>query len=312
MISVIVTNYNYGVFVQDAVRSVLRQDFTDFELIFADDGSTDDSLRIIRQIQDPRLKILELEHKGQLAAFSAGMRRASGEIIAFLDADDMYPPGYLRAVDEFYSTVGDCGFLFVGKRYFGAREGDDGRYEKVEKFGAHPFSAAMIHLWIGASTSACSIRRAHLEKILPLPDCEDAWKIRADDVILWGADIIGCVKYYSPLTYVLYRVHGSNNFFSVPKSDPEAEGKRREAAQKACLEIRERNGLTISDLLRKELLLGRYPAGFTLRAFIKFMRQWRAEKNFFRELFRCAIILPLGLCRKNPVEKHVRTALHLR
>src|SRR5687767_11003972 len=88
--SVVVPLYNKRSFIRRAVVSVLSQSFTDFELIVVDDGSTDGSFEEIRDIADPRLRLIHQRNQGEGLARNTGMAAARGVWIAFLDADDMW------------------------------------------------------------------------------------------------------------------------------------------------------------------------------------------------------------------------------
>lgn len=88
--SVIINNYNYARFVGDAIKSVLDQTSKDTECIVVDDGSTDGSLAVIRSFSG--IQLVVKENGGQTSAIRAGLARASGDIVLFLDADDkLYP-----------------------------------------------------------------------------------------------------------------------------------------------------------------------------------------------------------------------------
>jgi len=90
-VSVIVSSYNYGRYVGAALESVRRQTFADFETIVIDDGSTDDSLRVIRRfLRDPRFRLVEQDHGGQARAKNRGLAEARAPYVAFLDADDLW------------------------------------------------------------------------------------------------------------------------------------------------------------------------------------------------------------------------------
>lgn len=100
MISVIIPLYNKSAAVERSVQSVLTQSFSDFELIIVDDGSTDDSLDIVKRIQDDRIVIIEQENGGPSKARNTGVHHAKGEWIVFLDADDELLPDALRHLYE--------------------------------------------------------------------------------------------------------------------------------------------------------------------------------------------------------------------
>ncbi|MCD8491788.1 MAG: glycosyltransferase family 2 protein [Geovibrio sp.] len=97
-ISVILNNYNYGRYLEDAVRSVLGQKFRDFELVIVDDGSEDDSRVISERLaaEDSRISLVFKENGGQASAFNAGVNASRGEVLCFLDSDDMYTPDKLE------------------------------------------------------------------------------------------------------------------------------------------------------------------------------------------------------------------------
>ena len=102
MISVIIPLYNKESAVERSVKSVLSQTYQNLELIVVDDGSTDNSLDVVKRIQDDRIIIIEQENGGPSKARNTGVRHAKGEWIVFLDADDELLP---RALDYFSKLV---------------------------------------------------------------------------------------------------------------------------------------------------------------------------------------------------------------
>jgi len=92
-VSVIMPTYNAGRFIEKAVHSVLAQTYTNFELIIVDDASSDNTEAIVRQFNDPRILYYKAERIGHPAGVrNTGLRLSSGELIAFLDSDDLYYP----------------------------------------------------------------------------------------------------------------------------------------------------------------------------------------------------------------------------
>jgi glycosyltransferase involved in cell wall biosynthesis len=96
LISIILPCYNSEKFVSEAVESILTQTFTDFELIVINDGSTDDSLKAIRQFKDERIKLISHENKGLVASLNEGIAMANATLIARQDADDISEPTRLE------------------------------------------------------------------------------------------------------------------------------------------------------------------------------------------------------------------------
>jgi glycosyltransferase involved in cell wall biosynthesis len=95
-VSVIITTYNYGRFVQEAIESVLSQTVADLQILVVDDGSTDDTPDVLARIRDARLEIVRTPNQGMSAARNEGLSRVKGEFIAFLDADDRWTPKKLE------------------------------------------------------------------------------------------------------------------------------------------------------------------------------------------------------------------------
>jgi glycosyltransferase involved in cell wall biosynthesis len=111
-LSIIIPLYNKEKHIKKTIDSVLNQDFSCFELIVVDDGSQDDSLKAVRSYKKRRaiknLHILTQKNQGPSAARNAGIRRATGEWVAFLDADDSWAPDKIasqaRAVNHHPET----------------------------------------------------------------------------------------------------------------------------------------------------------------------------------------------------------------
>ena len=106
--SVVIPLYNKRRTIGRAIRSVLSQSFADFELIVVDDGSTDDSLSVVRAIEDPRLKVVEQVNQGPGAARNGGAARARGELLAFLDGDDEWRADFLAAAKAALDRCPPC------------------------------------------------------------------------------------------------------------------------------------------------------------------------------------------------------------
>lgn len=97
-VSVIMPVWNRADVVGDAIASVVRQEFADWELIVVDDGSEDDTPNVLRTIaaDDPRIRVVTVPHGGVAAARNRGLKEAGGELVAFLDADNRWRPDFLR------------------------------------------------------------------------------------------------------------------------------------------------------------------------------------------------------------------------
>ncbi|MFH7027664.1 MAG: glycosyltransferase family 2 protein [Heteroscytonema crispum UTEX LB 1556] len=95
-VSVIIPAYNAMTYLPETLQSVLRQNFTDFEVLIIDDGSSDNIQEWGASQTDPRMKLISQTNQGQSAARNLGIALAKGEYIAFLDADDLWEPTMLE------------------------------------------------------------------------------------------------------------------------------------------------------------------------------------------------------------------------
>jgi glycosyltransferase involved in cell wall biosynthesis len=106
-VSAIIPTYNRAGIIEEAVDSVLAQDYTDFELIVVDDGSTDNTSEVLARYGD-NVRVLFQENKGVSAARNRGIAEASGKLIAFLDSDDLWLPQKLSTQVEFFHQRPDA------------------------------------------------------------------------------------------------------------------------------------------------------------------------------------------------------------
>jgi glycosyltransferase involved in cell wall biosynthesis len=106
VVSVIIPTYNRSDTILRAVRGVQAQTFQDLEIILVDDGSTDGTLDLIKDI-DPRMKIFRQQRQGASAARNTGIRESSAKYIAMLDSDDEWYPLYLEACVAFLESHPD-------------------------------------------------------------------------------------------------------------------------------------------------------------------------------------------------------------
>ncbi len=100
MFSVIVPSYNRAAFLSKTLNSVLRQSYTNFELIVVDDGSTDNTEAIVNSIDDVRITYFKIKNSERGAARNFGISKAQGDYITFLDSDDIYYSNYLKNARE--------------------------------------------------------------------------------------------------------------------------------------------------------------------------------------------------------------------
>jgi glycosyltransferase involved in cell wall biosynthesis len=173
-VSVIVPTFNRAHVLRRAIESVLSQDFTDFELLVIDDGSTDATAELVDDYIRGDLRVRSLVHPrnaGVSAARNLGLREANGELIAFLDSDDEWLPGKLRRqVDYFDSAPRGVGLLYGAVHTLGA-----------ESWTFHPVHRGMIYFIlldhnVIHGTSGVMLRRDVVDRVggfADMPAIED-------------------------------------------------------------------------------------------------------------------------------------------
>jgi len=144
VISIITPSFNQGNYLEETILSVVEQKFTEFEYIVIDGGSTDNSTDIIKKYKDRITYSVSEKDKGQSDAINKGFCKATGEIVAWLNSDDMYFPYTLQYVADIFHNNPDVDLLYgdVEQLY----ENGKTEYYKVKTFEPLDFlSRVSIH-----------------------------------------------------------------------------------------------------------------------------------------------------------------------
>jgi Glycosyl transferase family 2 len=204
LVSVIIGNYNYGHFLAEAIESVLNQTYSNFELIVVDDGSTDNSSKIIESYNNKLISIFQ-ENAGQGAAFNAGIARSNGEIVCFLDSDDYFYKDKLAKVVAAFEKHPNWLQISHGRTSVDANGSIIGRDPRFFNQGDVRHLLLKWGKYAWAVTSALAYRRSVLDSVMPLPK-----RPRGGDTYLTATvpfyGEVGCIE--EPLMF--YRLHGSN------------------------------------------------------------------------------------------------------
>lgn len=115
--SVVIPVYNKEKELRSTLESVLNQSFSDFEILLIDDGSTDNSISIIKDFQDARIRLISQSNQGVSAARNRGVKNASCRYIALLDADDKWEATYLKEQYELIQKYPQCSMFAVNYSY---------------------------------------------------------------------------------------------------------------------------------------------------------------------------------------------------
>lgn len=207
--SVLINTYNYGVYIEEAVDSVLAQSFPRemTEIIVVDDGSSDDTAERIRKYGD-RISYVYKANGGQASAFNAGVAAASGEVIALLDADDYWAPSKLQELAREFERSAALDFVY---HYMNCVDNDRrllDRYVYPEPDKGNCLGAYLAGKlpWF-SPTSGMAIRKECLQKVLPLP--ED-FRIAADLQLHYLLPFYMREAALIKKSLGYYRLHGGN------------------------------------------------------------------------------------------------------
>jgi glycosyltransferase involved in cell wall biosynthesis len=233
-VSVVIPSYNHGRFIEEAVDSVLGSSFSDFELVIVDDGSTDDTLDVLKPYRaDPRVRIRTQENRGAHAALNVGLSLVKGELIFILNSDDVYHRDRIKKmVDRFRADP----FAVVVTSWLQVVDGDGGDLGIKQGHRNMPpwpsatdgplLSAlddtelALLETNFVSTTSNVAFRRTLLDgaglDFMPLRYTHD-W-----DFLLGAVCQGGLALLQEPLVH--YRVHGDN---TIREGEERAKGEMR-------------------------------------------------------------------------------------
>jgi glycosyltransferase involved in cell wall biosynthesis len=213
--TVVVRSYNYARFLRCAIDSALAQTYAPLEVIVVDDGSTDGSQELIKEYGS-RLRPVLKENGGMASSLEAGLRASRGDILLFLDADDVLLPA---AVEEAVAAFRDPRTVKV---HWPLIEIDEDSRETGRFLPRIPLAEGDLRQEMitsgpmcsdGPPTSGNAWSREFLEGALPMPEPRAGY--HADSYLHTLAGLRGVIgKIARPLT--LYRAHASNDYYALP------------------------------------------------------------------------------------------------
>ncbi len=165
LISIITPNYNYASYIGETVESVAGQDYEHIEHIIVDDGSTDNSVEVIRTLASKypgKVRLIRQENKGQTAALNNALKNTTGDIIGWINSDDTFCPGVFKQIaalfredDELEIVYGDYNVIDPSGRF---------KYRFKELKFNH-FMASIIGYGVVLASNSIFWRRQLTEKV---------------------------------------------------------------------------------------------------------------------------------------------------
>lgn len=222
-VSILINNYNYERFLSEAISSALDQTYAPFEVIVVDDGSTDNSLSVVGSYGD-RVKLIAKQNGGQASAFNAGFEASSGDVVCFLDSDDLFLPDKVAHVVEIFNENPDFGWCFDTPEWFGGSAPQRYVGPDVCNSGTVDVRDMLSEggaLYIPSATSGLSFRRQLLQQILPMPDII---RITSDNYIKIAALSLA-QGWLSPQALSMQRIHGENAYTNSKSSRKRVRGR---------------------------------------------------------------------------------------
>src|SRR5215467_1639407 len=217
LVSIIINNYNYGRFLKDAINSALDQTYQKTEVIVVDDGSTDSSRQVITNYNGQIIAVLK-DNGGQASALNAGFFQSHGEVVIFLDADDMVLPHTAQRMAEvFQSNPGIARVQYRLAVIDGAGTPTGAvvppTYLQMPSGDLRPHASEINNYaawW--PPTSGNAFTSWTLRQILPMP--EPAFRLCADYYLLRANALCAPIVSLDEVGGY-YRFHGSNNFHDI-------------------------------------------------------------------------------------------------
>ncbi len=219
-LSVVMANFNGETYIEEAIKSVLDQEERSFEFIVVDDGSTDRSRQIIERycgLSDGRMKlIIQRENRGQAESLNLGISRAKGDIVCFLDSDDVWFNKKLSDVKKEFSRNNHAAFHQHNLLVMRNDELTKNTFKDILVAGDYfAYTQKTRTLPFFSPTSGLSFRRKILDLVLPIPS---VFRTCADGYLTRTAFCYGSVSANTE-SWGAYRIHGANHTVENQKFD---------------------------------------------------------------------------------------------
>lgn len=222
LFSIIIPLYNKKEYIKSTIESVLKQSYTNYEIIVVDDGSTDKSPDIVKSIKDSRILLVSKTNGGVSSARNYGINKSKGDFICFLDSDDLWTEDYLETLNKIITQKQDVDMICSAYGIFRVNPQSDIRVKRIKLKSQQKeakidfFFYCLKEKRCISFTSATCIKR----KII------NNHNLYFDEQISMGEDIDYWTRaaslanniYYNDQIQVLYRTESNNSLSAQGKS----------------------------------------------------------------------------------------------
>lgn len=202
-VSVLMPAYNAEKYIGEAIESILNQTLKDFEFIIVNDGSTDDTVKIVRKYADgdERIKLVDnKENRGLIAVLNQGLDLCKGEYIARMDSDDISLPERFEKQVEYLDKHRECGVVGSAVRIFGAKSGGHQNPPCVKLFDLLIHGSKVTHPSVMMRASVLRDNGIYYDSQYP----------HAEDFAFWISIVRVAEIHNLPEVLLNYRWHNTN------------------------------------------------------------------------------------------------------
>ncbi|MBD1580964.1 glycosyltransferase family 2 protein [Pseudoalteromonas sp. S16_S37] len=273
-ISVVIPLYNKARFVSRALESIFAQTKQPLEVIVIDDGSSDDGVEVVERLFGDKVRLIKHpKNLGVSQARNSGILEASGEFIAFLDADDYWLPQFLETIESLYRSNPEGSVFFTAYQFY---NGDELQPAKNAHLPSQPaevkdYFLACCNADLPITSSSVCIKTEALKLVGMFP----VGVKLGEDQVVWGRLACQMHLFYSPEYLVVYDLNASKSD-STQSTAPEsielsphiyffdALAKEKNTPQRFVSSIRYLLHLSVMSCVRKNLMKGHKQVAFSI------------------------------------------------